>query len=228
MIVLPGYGERIPEQKMQAERCRVKAIRWFGLPGGYYGHNDPFFPEWLLEEAARLLWLYCQMEIISRAGSEAGYRREPRKTWTARFIKFQRWHRTSPVSSEDKSACRSRCSRHSYLHQGLSSTQQHQWPCTVPSLRKRGSLPELDACALIPHKALMRAVQQSAWEMKYAIYSVCVSLVYVLLEFLIRSKTWQNYKVTHFSSGAFLNRAVYEHFNVWICICVPMRTADSS
>lgn len=46
-----------------------------------------FFPEWLWEEAARLLWLYCQMEIISQAGSEAG---EPRKTWTARFIRFQR------------------------------------------------------------------------------------------------------------------------------------------
>lgn len=166
MIVLPGYGERIPEQKKQAERCRVKAIRWFCVPGGCYGHNDPFVPEWLLEEAARMSWLYCQMEIISRAGSEAGYRREPRKTWTARFIKFQRWHRTSPESSEDKTACGSRCSRHSYLHQGLSSTQQHQWPCTVPSLRKRGSLPKLDACALIPHKALMRAVQQSAWEMK--------------------------------------------------------------
>lgn len=185
MIVLPGYGERIPEQKMQAERCRVKAIRWFGLPEGYYGHNDPFFPEWLLEEAARLLWLYCQMEIISRAGSEAD-RREARKAWTARFIKFQRWHRTSPVSNEDESVCRSRCSRHSYLHQGLSSSQQHQWPCTVASLRKRGSLPELDACALIPHKALMRAVQQSAWEMKRASYStmclfgICAARVFDL------------------------------------------------
>lgn len=29
----------------------------------------------------------------------------------------------------------------------------------------------------------------------------------------------------HFSSGVFLNRAAYVHFNGWICICMPMRTS---
>lgn len=128
------------------------------------------------------------MEIISRDGSD-----ENQKTWSAPFIKSQRWHRTSRVSSEDQGACRSRCSRHPYLHQGLSSTQQHQWPCTVPSLRKRASLPELDACALIPHTALMRAAQQSAWRMKKASSGVPVTSTYVPPEFLIRSRPCSNY-----------------------------------
>lgn len=89
------------------------------------------------------------------------FRREPENLERA-FHQIPAVASMSRVSSEDQTACRSRCSRHSYLHQGLSSTQQHQWPCTVPSLRKRASLPELDACALIPHTALMRAAQQSA------------------------------------------------------------------
>lgn len=162
MIVLPGYGERIPEQKIQAERCCVKAIRWFCSSGGCYGHNDPFFPRVIMRRSRPSV-----VALLSNGNHQSSWfrskirTRTKKKTWTARFIKFQRCHRRSAVL-EDKTACRSRCSHHPYLHQGLSSTQQHQWPCTVPSLRKRGSLPELDACALIPHRALMKAVQQSA------------------------------------------------------------------
>lgn len=35
MILLSGHSTRNPKQKMQAESCRVKAIRWFSFTGGY-------------------------------------------------------------------------------------------------------------------------------------------------------------------------------------------------
>lgn len=35
MILLSGHGTRNPKQKMQAESCRVKAIRWFSFSEGY-------------------------------------------------------------------------------------------------------------------------------------------------------------------------------------------------
>lgn len=35
MIPLSGHGTRNPKQKMQAECCRVKTIRWFSFTGGY-------------------------------------------------------------------------------------------------------------------------------------------------------------------------------------------------
>lgn len=56
---------------------------------------------------------------------------------------------------------------------GAPSIQQHQWPCTVPSLRKIGSLPTRRLRFDFSHSAallgsLMRAAAlQSAGEMKY-------------------------------------------------------------
>lgn len=35
MILLSGHGARNPKQKVQAEYCRVKAIRWFSFTEGY-------------------------------------------------------------------------------------------------------------------------------------------------------------------------------------------------
>lgn len=35
MMLLSGHGKRNPKQKMQAECCCVKAIRWFSFSGGY-------------------------------------------------------------------------------------------------------------------------------------------------------------------------------------------------
>lgn len=35
MILLSGHDARIPKQKMQAECCRVKAIRWSSFYVGY-------------------------------------------------------------------------------------------------------------------------------------------------------------------------------------------------
>lgn len=82
MIVLPGYGERIPEQKMQAEGCRVKAIRWCCFPGGCYGHNDPFFPRVMIRRSrpsvvALLSNGNHQVEAGSEARTRTGSKKKP-------------------------------------------------------------------------------------------------------------------------------------------------------
>lgn len=80
MIVLPGYGERIPEQKKQAEGCRVKAIRWCCFPGGCYGHNDPFFPRVIIRRSRpSVVALLSNGNHQSRLLQKRGRGREPRK-----------------------------------------------------------------------------------------------------------------------------------------------------
>lgn len=98
MIVLPGYGERIPEQEKQAESCRVKAIRWCCFPGGCYGHNDPFVPRVIIRRSrpsvvALLSNGNHQSRLVQKRGRGQEPRREKKKPGSRICIKFQRWHR---------------------------------------------------------------------------------------------------------------------------------------
>lgn len=68
---------------------------------------------------------------------------------------------------------------------GATSIQQHQWPCTVPSLRKIGSLPTRRLRFDFSHSAallgsIMRAALQCEREMKYNSSELLVRLTFTL------------------------------------------------